>query len=891
MTNVLSYAVLGHADFPAGSGWSLKFFLLPNGNIFAVESVGLPGGPPQSMVEVLAPTATSIANITALATSGVLPTNIGTSSPLGGFYVGSNALPDIFVVDGGIDGTNVGDPGGLVRVFAPVDGLYVDQTSLLPELPAWNHRLSVGLIDGQNAVAVARPASVTGTNVGPPGIAIFVANANGTFTDWSSHLPADFATFPTTLRGGFTSATVADITGSGAGDLFLGGSNSWDNQPIPDVTLVNDGQGNFHAVTVTAPTPTFADGGLAVGLQAIPTKLAGDTHTDLIVIYADSTYVNWGQPINPTGNAYAVQFLKGDGTGNFIDVTTQHLATQPNIKDSTGGNEWVQAVQLANINGFNDIILYPEAGSPVILVNDGHDVFTQSPVALPGDIQSATYGSTAAGTGFFGITSSMQWVFVPVDVARLQAMDTTIDAPLASQIYIYGPDVGQGTQAQTYDTSISLSIHSAYTPGTTHSFQLIVNGENLGTTSLSSSYGFTYEGQQYTSDQTFTFTVKGEPVISSLQLIADNPASGEYVTDIAVNGIALGAQDNWSGSTDSMSADAWNNTLVARNIGTSAHPIQVIAGGGNSMVHVLGKPGEFTVDGIGTRVVNLFESSGLGQNAILKQVSFVTFGDGATLDLTTGLWSATVTSSELALNLDDFEPLAAAGKLSPISVSDSPSPTLPITAAQSVSDAAALARISGPYDLAISAGSGNQTLLGGPGIDTAIFADASTAHAINKASAAWTLQGTSGTDVLTGVERLQFSDTSLALDLNGNAGVVAKILGAVFGAAAVSNKVYAGIGLSMVDSGMSHDSLMQLALDVKLGPAASHKAIVDLLYTNVVDAPPSQADEALFTSWLDSGAWTVPGLGLYAADTALNASNINLVGLSASGLAYTPYGA
>jgi hypothetical protein len=892
MANVIPYTVLGNSDLPPGTEWSLKFFVLPNGNVFAVESVGLPGAPPQSVVEVLAPTATSIANITDVATSGLLPTDIGTSSPLGGIDVGNNALPDIFVVDGGIDGTNVGDPGGLVRVLAPVNGVYVDETSLLPQLPAWNHRLTVGLIDGESAVAVARPASVVGTNTAPPGIALLIANADGTFTDWSNHLPPGFAIFPSSLRGGFASATIADITGSGAGDLFLGGSNNWDNQQIPNVTLVNDGRGNFNAVTVTAPPPTFADGGAAVALQVVPTRFAGDTHTDLIVVYADSTYTNWSQPINPSGNAYALQFLRGDGTGNFTDVTAQHLATQPAITNSSGANEWVHDVQVANINGFSDIILYPFPGSPVVLVNDGHDVYSQSTVSFPSDIQAATYGTTAAGTGFFGITSSMQWVFIAVDVARVQAMDSSLDAPLASQLYIYGPDLsGPLTQAQTFDTTISIAIHSAYAAGTTHSFHVLVNGQDLGATAVSSVYGFTYQGQQYTTNQTFSFDLKGQPTITSLQVTEDSTDAGEYVVDATVDGIELGSQDNWSGTTDSLDAASWNSAVSGRDIGTSSHPLQVTGGGGSSTVHVLGKPGQFSMNGIGTGTVTLSESSGLNQNAILKQVSFAAFADGATVDLATGLWTVAATSSAIAANLDDFVPLAANGHLSRVTASDSATPTLTITAGQSVSDAPVLAKMSTPYNLMISVGAGDQAVVGGSGIDTAVFADASSVHTIIRGNAGWTVHGTQGDDSLAGIERVQFSDTSLALDLNGNAGIVAKILGAVFGAAAVSNNVYAGIGLSMVDSGMSHDSLMQLALDVKLGPAASHKAIVDLLYTNVVGAPPSQADEALFTSWLDSGAWTVPGLGLFAADTALNASNIDLVGLSATGLAYTPHGA
>jgi hypothetical protein len=39
MSSVLSSTVVGNADLPGGTQWSLKFFLLPTGNIFAVESV------------------------------------------------------------------------------------------------------------------------------------------------------------------------------------------------------------------------------------------------------------------------------------------------------------------------------------------------------------------------------------------------------------------------------------------------------------------------------------------------------------------------------------------------------------------------------------------------------------------------------------------------------------------------------------------------------------------------------------------------------------------------------------------------------------------------------------------------------------------------------------
>jgi hypothetical protein len=149
--------------------------------------------------------------------------------------------------------------------------------------------------------------------------------------------------------------------------------------------------------------------------------------------------------------------------------------------------------------------------------------------------------------------------------------------------------------------------------------------------------------------------------------------------------------------------------------------------------------------------------------------------------------------------------------------------------------------------------------------------------------------GTEGNDKLSNVERLKFADTSIALDLSGNAGTVAKILGAVFGPAEVYNEVYAGIGLYYIDGGMTYESLMRLAIDARLGAGAGHQAVVDLLYTNVVGVPPGKADRAYFVGLLDTGAYTVAGLGVMAADIDLNVTNINLVGLASTGLDYVPY--
>jgi hypothetical protein len=141
-----------------------------------------------------------------------------------------------------------------------------------------------------------------------------------------------------------------------------------------------------------------------------------------------------------------------------------------------------------------------------------------------------------------------------------------------------------------------------------------------------------------------------------------------------------------------------------------------------------------------------------------------------------------------------------------------------------------------------------------------------------------------GADTVAAVERLQFSDVSLALDLDGNAGKVAKILGAIFGQSAVSNKSYVGIGLSYLDSGMSYSALAALAVSVT-GKSSSTE-VCTLLWTNVIKTTPTAADIAPFKAMLDSGQMSIGALATLAADTSFNTANIGLVGLNQTGIEY-----
>jgi hypothetical protein len=186
-------------------------------------------------------------------------------------------------------------------------------------------------------------------------------------------------------------------------------------------------------------------------------------------------------------------------------------------------------------------------------------------------------------------------------------------------------------------------------------------------------------------------------------------------------------------------------------------------------------------------------------------------------------------------------------------------------------------------------GIGNDTIEGGDGIDTAQFSSSWNDYKTSLANKVFSVtdkrSSSDGTDSLTGIERLKFTDKSIAIDLDGNAGITAKVIGAVLGSSSVKNPTYVGIGLSYSDKGMSYSDLGALALSA-VG-VTTNDAIVTTIWRNVVGFNPSAAEKAPFVKMLADGM-KAGDLVALAADTAFNTSNINLVGLAQTGIEYIP---
>lgn len=188
-------------------------------------------------------------------------------------------------------------------------------------------------------------------------------------------------------------------------------------------------------------------------------------------------------------------------------------------------------------------------------------------------------------------------------------------------------------------------------------------------------------------------------------------------------------------------------------------------------------------------------------------------------------------------------------------------------------------------------GAGDDSVDGGADLDVAAYSLARASYAVarsaNGAITVTALGGSEGRDALAGVERLWFADQGLAFDLDGAAGLVARLLGVVFGPDALRQKAWVGIGLDLFDAGQTTTQVAQLALDARLGPGATHADIVTLLYTNLFDRGPAADELAFYKGWLDRAEQTPASLALLAAGLELNAQRIDLVGLTGNGIEFS----
>ena len=189
---------------------------------------------------------------------------------------------------------------------------------------------------------------------------------------------------------------------------------------------------------------------------------------------------------------------------------------------------------------------------------------------------------------------------------------------------------------------------------------------------------------------------------------------------------------------------------------------------------------------------------------------------------------------------------------------------------------------------------GNDDLRGGEGIDIARFALARSAYQLTSSSTGWqvrALSGDEGPDTINSVERLAFSDRNVALDMAGNAGTAAKLIGTLLGPARVKDLSLAGIAISLLDGGMTPAALAALGVEAAGMTAGSGtQAALSQMWRNVFGTEPDAPSVDALTGQVARGELTLASIALIGAELAENLARIDLVGLASHGLDYTPVG-
>ena len=191
----------------------------------------------------------------------------------------------------------------------------------------------------------------------------------------------------------------------------------------------------------------------------------------------------------------------------------------------------------------------------------------------------------------------------------------------------------------------------------------------------------------------------------------------------------------------------------------------------------------------------------------------------------------------------------------------------------------------------------NDTLDGGPGIDTARYTDIRAHFQFTRSvSGDWTVQdtqGDEGTDRLHDIERLQFADMKIALDLkpDENAGLALEFLG-VLAPELISAPSVVGAILNRVDQGSGLQGLFQLALDLglvsQIAGAGTNTAVAQMAFRNVIGAQPDAMTTDRLLSFMDGRVASFSQAEFLTAIASLevNQDHIGLVGLQQTGIEY-----
>ena len=177
----------------------------------------------------------------------------------------------------------------------------------------------------------------------------------------------------------------------------------------------------------------------------------------------------------------------------------------------------------------------------------------------------------------------------------------------------------------------------------------------------------------------------------------------------------------------------------------------------------------------------------------------------------------------------------------------------------------------------LNGGLGSDTLDGGTGLDYAVYTNPKSSYTITKNTTDYSVIGAEGSDTLKNIDRIQFSNETLALDINGTAGQAYRIYQAAFNRTPDNGGLKywigimdGGVSLSTVSSGFIGSAEFQKLY----GANPNNELFVTKLYDNVLHRTPDTGGYNYWVGLLNSG-----GIDKISTLVNFSESNENQVGV------------
>jgi hypothetical protein len=183
---------------------------------------------------------------------------------------------------------------------------------------------------------------------------------------------------------------------------------------------------------------------------------------------------------------------------------------------------------------------------------------------------------------------------------------------------------------------------------------------------------------------------------------------------------------------------------------------------------------------------------------------------------------------------------------------------------------------------------------GTAGVDTYTVGGASTEYSITKTTNNIKLNSTLATNVEFNIadhERVVFTDKAIAYDAAGRAGDVYALIAAAIGVNDVT-AAYKGIGIALADAGWTNKQLAAAILNTDVYKAdaggVSDETFIKHVYKNVMGTDATYTETQSLLNWMSANKYSQADVLVTASELATFETAIGLVGLSSTGIEYTP---